>query len=159
MIRFVLSDAQWAKIEPHCLGKPGAPGRTGGDTRMFVEAVLWIVRTGAPWRDLPSEFGGWNTVYKRFSHWVKRGVFRRIFEALQDAPDMEYAMVDGTIVKLHRHGHGAKGGLKARPSAPPGAAGPPRSWPLPTRSAISSASSCGPASVTTASASTTSLKA
>ena len=115
MTRMVLSDAQWVLIEPHCLGKKSDPGRTGGDTRVFMEAVLWIARTGAPWRDLPDVFGNWNTVFKRFRHWVKRDVFRGIFEAVGKDPDMQYAMIDGTIVKVHRHGQGAKGGLKARP--------------------------------------------
>ena len=62
MTPMVLSDAQWALIEPHCLGKESGPGRSGGDTRVFMEAVLWIVGTGAPWRDLPEVFGNWNTV-------------------------------------------------------------------------------------------------
>ena len=122
MERFVLSDAQWAKMEPHCLGKPTDPGRSGGDNRLFVEAVLWIVRTGAPWRDLPPAFGKWNTVFKRYRDWVKADVFRRLFEACSDEPDLEYAIVDATIVKVHRHGQGAKGGLRARPSAAPRAA-------------------------------------
>jgi transposase len=117
MERFVLTDAQWAKMEPHCLGKPTDPGRSGSDNRRFVEAVLWIVRTGSPWRDLPVFFGNWNTVFKRYRDWVKADVFVRLFEACSDAPDMEYAMVDATIVKVHRHGQGAKGGLRARPSA------------------------------------------
>jgi len=99
--RFCLTDEQWRKIEPFCLGKPTDPGRTGGDARLFVEAVLWIVRTGSPWRDLPPWFGKWNAVYKRFRHWVKAGVFKCIFEALSEDPDMEYAMVDATIVKVH----------------------------------------------------------
>jgi transposase len=116
--RFCLRDEQWSKIEAFCLGKPEDPGRTGGDARLFVEAVLWIVRTGSPWRDLPDSFGKWNSVYKRFRHWVKAGVFERIFEAVSGDPDMEYAMVDATIIKVHRHGQGAKGGLRARRSAP-----------------------------------------
>jgi transposase len=120
--RFCLTDAQWAKMEPHCLGKPGDPGRTGGDNRLFLEAVLWIARTGSPWRDLPPVFGKWNTVFKRFRDWVKADVFRRLFDAVSEAPDMEYAVIDGTIVKVHRHGQGAKGGLKARLSATPRAA-------------------------------------
>src|SRR6186713_3502254 len=103
MERFVLTDAQWAKMEPHCLGKPSDPGRSGSDNRRFVEAVLWIVRTGSPWRDLPPFFGNWNTVFKRYRDWVKAGVFTRLFEACSDTPDMEYAMVDATIVKVHRH--------------------------------------------------------
>ena len=60
MIRTVLTDAQWAVIAPHCLGRECDPGRTGPDPRRFVEAVLWISRTGCPWRDLPEEFGRWN---------------------------------------------------------------------------------------------------
>jgi len=112
--RFVITDRMWFLMEPECLGKPTDPGRTGSDGRMFMEAVLWIARTGSPWRDLPPEFGKWNTVFKRFREWVKRDVFKRIFDALSEEPDMEYVMIDGTIVKVHRHGQGAKGGLKAR---------------------------------------------
>ena len=115
MERFVLTDAQWAKMEAHCLGKPTDPGRSGSDNRRFVEAVLWIARTGSPWRDLPPCFGNWNTVFKRYRDWVKADVFARLFGACSDEPDMEYAMVDATIVKVHRHGQGSKGGLKARP--------------------------------------------
>ena len=117
MERFVLTDAQWAKMAPHCLGKPGDRGRSGADNRLFVEAVLWIARTGSPWRDLPPMFGKWNSVYVRFRDWVRADVFQRLCEACSDEPDLEYAMVDATIVKVHRHGQGAKGGLKARPSA------------------------------------------
>ena len=113
--RFVITERQWDLMEPHCLGKKSDPGRTGGDGRLFLEAVLWIARTGSPWRDLPSALGNWNTVFKRFRDWVKADVFRRIFDAVSDEPDMEFAMIDGTIVKVHRHGQGVKGGLKARP--------------------------------------------
>ena len=115
MDRLVLTDAQWAQMEPHCLGKASDPGRSGGDNRLFVEAILWIVRTGSPWRDLPAHFGKWNTVFVRYRDWVKADVFKRLFEAVSEEPDMEYAMVDATIVRVHRHGQGAKGGLKARP--------------------------------------------
>ena len=117
MDRFILTDAQWESMAPFCLGKRTDPGRTGGDGRMFVEAVLWIVRTGSPWRDLPPGFGKWNTVAKRFRYWVKAGVFERMFHALSGDPDLEYAMVDATIVRVHRHGLGAKGGPSVRPSA------------------------------------------
>lgn len=119
MVRLCLTDAQWAKMEPHCLGKPSDPGRTGADGRLFLEAVLWIARTSSPWRDLPPAFGKWNTVFKRYRDWVKADIFKKIFDAVSDGPDMEYAMVDATIVKVHRHGQGAKGGLRIRPSASP----------------------------------------
>ena len=122
MDRLVLTDAQWAKMEPHCLGKPGDPGRSGRDNRLFVEAVLWIVRTGSPWRDLPAHFGNWSTTFTRFRDWVRADVWARLFDAAADEPDLEYAMVDATIVKVHRHGQGAKGGLTARPLAAPRAA-------------------------------------
>lgn len=114
MTRLCLTDHQWCLIEPHCLGKPSDPGRSGTNNRMFVEGILWIARTGSPWRDLPPEFGKWNTAFRRYRDWAKADVFMRIFEALSGDPDLEYAMVDATIVKVHRHGHGAKGGLKAR---------------------------------------------
>ncbi|MDW9707242.1 IS5 family transposase [Sinorhizobium meliloti] len=114
MERFVLTDAQWAKMEPHCLGKPTDPGRSGSDNRRFIEAVLWVVRTGSPWRDLPAFFGNWNTVFKRYRDWVKADVFVRLSEACSDDNDMEYAMVDATIVKVHRHGQGAKGGTQSQ---------------------------------------------
>ncbi len=122
MDRFVLTDAQWAKMEPHCLGKPGDRGRSGNNNRLFVEAVLWIVRTGSPWRDLPASFGNWSTVYTRFRDWVAADVFARLFDAVSDEPDLEYALIDAPIVKVHRHRQGAKGGLRARPSAAPKAA-------------------------------------
>jgi transposase len=116
MERFVLTDAQGAKMEPHRRGKKSDPGRSGSDHRRFVEAVLWIARTGSPWRDLPACFGNWNTVVKRYRDWVRADVFVRLFEACSDEPDLAYAMVDATVVKVHRHGQGAKGGLRARPS-------------------------------------------
>ena len=127
MIRTILTDRQWALMEPHCLGKPTDPGRSGSNNRLFVEAVLWKARTGSPWRDLPAEFGNWNTVYRRFRDWSQAGVFERLFCAVSDEPDMEYAMIDATIVPVHRHGHGAKGGLKIRQSASQKVVGQPKS--------------------------------
>jgi transposase len=115
MERFVLTDAQRAKMEPHCLGKRTDPGRSGGDNRRFIEGVLWIARTGSPWRDLPEFFGNGNTVFKRYRDWIKADVFKRLFDAAPEEADMEYAMVDAAIVKVHRHAQGAKGGLKIRP--------------------------------------------
>jgi transposase len=96
-------------MEPHCLGKPTDPGRSGSDNRRFIEAVLWIARTGSPWRDLPAFFGNWNTVFKRYRDWRKADGFIRLFAACSAEPDMEDAMVDATIVKVHRHDQGTRG--------------------------------------------------
>ena len=119
MDRTLLSDAQYKKIAPFLPGKNGDPGRTAADNRLFVEAVLWMVRTGAPWRDLPTCFGCWNSAFRRFRRWSKKGIFENIFNALSGAPDFEYVIVDGTIVRVHQHGTGAKGGHKIRPAAVP----------------------------------------
>ena len=115
--RFVVSDAVWAKVASLLPGKAADPGATGKDNRLFLEAVLWRVRTGAPWRDLPNEFGRWNSVFQRFRRWVRAGVFDRLFERMSDEPDFEYALIDGTIVSAHQKASGAKGGLRIRPSA------------------------------------------
>ena len=73
MIRRELTDRQWQRIEKLVAGKKGDKGRAGEDNRLFVDAVLWILRTGAPWRDLPDEFGKWNSVYMRFVRWARKG--------------------------------------------------------------------------------------
>lgn len=116
-VRLVLSDEQWAKLSGLIIGRPDQRGSTGRNNRMFVEGVLWIVRTGAPWRDLPAAFGEWNSVFRRFSRWSEKGVWTRLFEAMSDDPDFEYLIVDSTIVRAHQHAAGAKGGLKIKPSA------------------------------------------
>ncbi len=116
LIRMTLTDTQWALIAPYCLGRDCDPGRNGPDPRLFVEAVLWIARTGCPWRDLPGEFGTWNTVFKRVRRWVKADAFYRMFRALSEDADLDQAMIDCSNVKVHRHGQDAKGGLEARPS-------------------------------------------
>jgi transposase len=116
-VRLVLSDRQWKRIEKLCKGKPEDAGGRGADNRMFVEAVLWIARTGSPWRDLPAVFGNWNSVFVRFNRWSAGGVWEAIFAAMSNDPDFEYLIIDSTIVRVHQHGAGAKGGLKIRPSA------------------------------------------
>ncbi len=116
MARHCLSDAQWARIAPLVPGKDGDPGRHGRDNRLFVEAVLWVARTGAPWRDLPAEFGNWNSTFRRFRRWAKSGVWSRIFEILIEDPDLEHLIIDATIIPAHQHAAGAKGGFKIRRS-------------------------------------------
>jgi transposase len=114
--RFVVSDAVWEKIASFLPGKASDSGVTAKDNRLFLEAVLWRVRTGLPWRDLPPGFGNWNSVFQRFRRWGRAGVFERIFECVSDEPDFEYALIDGTIVTAHQKASGAKGGRKIRPS-------------------------------------------
>ncbi|MFD0463265.1 IS5 family transposase [Microvirga aerilata] len=110
MNRWVLKDEQWERVAPLLPGKAGDPGRTGSDNRRFLEAVLWMVRTGAPWRDLPAMFGNWNSVFRRFRRWAQTSIFEQVFQALSGDPDFEYALIDGTIIRVHQHGTGAKGG-------------------------------------------------
>jgi putative transposase len=116
-VRLVLRDEQWARIERLCVGKESDAGGRGENNRLFVEGVLWIARTGSPWRDLPAAFGNWNSVWRRFDRWSQSGVWHRIFAALSDDPDFEYLIIDSTIVRAHQHAAGAKGGLKIRRSA------------------------------------------
>jgi putative transposase len=102
-----LTDAKWQSIEQLVPGKPGDRGRHGKDNRLFVDAVLWLVRTGVPWRDLPEEFGKWNSVFQRFRRWAKKGIWKGIFESLGIDPDMEYLIIDSTVVRAHQHAAGA----------------------------------------------------
>ena len=127
--RHELSDEQWSQIEPHVPGRQGDPGRTGEDNRLFVNAVLWVARTGAPWRDLPDRFGKWNSVFQRFNRWCKCGVWQRLLEALGGDPDLENLLLDSTIVRAHQHAAGAKGGRAARLSGVLAAAGARKSTP------------------------------
>ena len=115
--RLVLSDGQWDRISDHIIGDGRTRGSSGRDNRMFVEAVLWIVRTGSPWRDLPEVFGAWNSMFRRFSRWSRKGIWWRIFAAMSDDADFEYLIVDSTIIRAHQHASGAKRGLKIRPLA------------------------------------------
>ena len=109
---YIIADRQWAKIEPHCLGKKSDLGRIGGDGRLFLEGMLWIGRTGAQWRDRPEGFGKWISIYRPFRDRGIAGTFERIFYALSDDPCMEMAIIGGTIVRVHCHGRSSKGGFK-----------------------------------------------
>ena len=106
MARLCLTDHQWSLIEPHCLGKKSDPGRSGTDNRMFIEGILWVARTGSPWRDLPPEFGKWNTAFRRYRDWVKADVFARIFEALWPAAGLMDTKIR-CFIELEVH-HGTK---------------------------------------------------
>jgi putative transposase len=93
MCRYELREDQLLKITPLLPGKEGDPGRSA-DNRLFFYAVLWIARSGAPWRDLPDLFGPWNSVFQRFNRWSKKGVWQAVFEQLQD-PDFDWVARDG----------------------------------------------------------------
>lgn len=108
VIRTLLSDNVWARIESVLPGREGDPGGTAADNRWFVEAVLWIGRTGCPWRDLPSEFGRWHTVYMRFSRWRRKGVWERVAYAVSDETQIKRVLIDSTIVRVHQHSAGAR---------------------------------------------------
>ena len=89
MVRVWLQDDQFERIAALLPGKASDPGRTAADNRRFVEAVLWIARTGSPWRDLPAQFGPWNSVYQRFARWSRGGVWHRVFAQLAQDADFE----------------------------------------------------------------------
>lgn len=92
-----LSDERWLAVAPLLPGKQGDPGCSGRDNRLFLEAVLWVARTGSPWRNLPSEFGKWYTVYTRFHRWAKKGVWPRVLTALAQYDVCEFTLDDGGI--------------------------------------------------------------
>ena len=105
--RHAISDEQWERIEHLLPGRPGDSGWTSRDNRLFIDAVLYIAKTGIPWRDLPTRFGNWDAAYKRFNRWCKKGTWQRVFEALQD-PDLEWLIIDSTVIRAHPCAAGAK---------------------------------------------------
>jgi transposase len=107
MARKLLRDDQYKRIAGMLPAQPGDSGRKS-DNRLFLEAVLWIARSGAPWRDLPPEFGAWNTVYQRFGRWSKKGVWHTVFAELAKDADFEETFIDSTIIKAHQHAAGAQ---------------------------------------------------
>jgi transposase len=108
--RHAISDEQWDRIKGLLPSKSGDPGVTAKDNRLFIDAILWIAKTGAPWRDLPERFGKWDTIWKRFDRWAKKGVWDRVFRALQDS-DLEWLLLDSTVIRAHQHAAGAKKGV------------------------------------------------
>lgn len=110
MHRHELTDDQWLLLKDQLPGKAGDPGRTAASNRRFVNAVLWIARTGAGWRDLPPRLGRWNSAFQRFNRWCKRGVWQRVLETLGDDADLEHLLLDSTVVRAHQHSAGVKGG-------------------------------------------------
>jgi transposase len=121
MNRHALSNEQWARLEPLLPPQKPKTGRPAHDHRLIVEGIRWILRTGAPWRDLPERFGPWSTVASRFYRWRKAGVWTRVLAVLQSAAaeagelDWTEHFVDGTVVRAHQHAAGAKRGTPKLP--------------------------------------------
>jgi len=102
LARHAISDADWVRVEP-LLPRRGP----AADNRLFLDAALWVARTGAAWRDLPGRFGPWDPPWRRFERWAGAGVWERVFAALQD-PDVEWRLLDSTVVRAHPGAAGAK---------------------------------------------------
>ncbi|WP_387466826.1 IS5 family transposase [Photorhabdus sp. RM323S] len=108
--RHDISDRVWHLLEPHLPGRQGAWGRVAYDNRLFINAVFWILRTGAPWRDLPPDYGDWKNTHRRFCRWRDKGVWEGLLEELISEPDFEWLMIDASHIKVHPHAAGAEGG-------------------------------------------------
>ena len=111
--RHELTDEQWNRLEPLLPSQKPEIGRPRESHRRMINGILWILKTGAPWRDLPDRYGPWQTVYGRFNQWRKDGLWQRLFQRLQskaqaeDEIDWEVHFVDGSIVQAHQHAAGA----------------------------------------------------
>ena len=115
MSRHQLSDDEWNRIKDLLPAeRTGKKGRPAKDNRMIVNAVMWLLHTGAPWRDIPEEYGSWNSVYTRFRRWRERGIWEKVFSSLSKDQDLENVMIDGTYVRAHQDASGAKGGRKIK---------------------------------------------
>ena len=111
--RHDISDRVWEILEPLLPGGKGKTGRPAQDNRRFINAVFWILRTGAPWRDLPPDYGDWKNTHRRFCRWRDRNVWAGLLEAVMDDPDYEWLMLDASYIKAHPHSAGARGGNQA----------------------------------------------
>ena len=97
--RHDISDRAWETLEPLLPGGPGKVGRPAQNNRRFINGVFWVLRTGAPWRDLPPDYGHWGSTYNRFRNWQKDGTWQRLLDTLANDPDLEWLMIDGSYVK------------------------------------------------------------
>lgn len=124
MERGELSDTQWKKLKPFLPPEKPKVGRPNKSHRLVINAILWHLRTGAPWRDMPKRYGAWETIYSRYRKWTRDGTWQRVFDRLNASAEQDGEInwtmhfVDGTIVRAHQHSAGApKKGGKTRPSA------------------------------------------
>ena len=119
--RHNISDNVWKLLAPYLPGQTGQWGGIAKDNRRFINAVFWILRTGAPWRDLPPDYGKWGSVHQRFRRWRDAGRWEKLLELLIEDPDYEWLMIDASHIKVHSHAAGGnqdmeytKGGLIPR---------------------------------------------
>jgi transposase len=118
MNRGDLTNEQWKKLEPLLPPQQAWTGQPAADHRRVINGILWVLRTGAPWRDVPERYGPHGTISSRFYRWRQAGIWDRIFAALQEQADeageidWETHYVDGTVVRAHQHAAGAKKGLQ-----------------------------------------------
>lgn len=114
MLRGLMSDAEWTFFAPFLIENRTQGGRRPRDHRRVLDGVLYVTRTGVPWRDLPPEFGNWNSVYRQYRRWTEAGVWDVILAALSnsEASDNTLQMIDSTIVRVHQHGAGGRGGCR-----------------------------------------------
>ena len=113
--RYKLNDLQWEKIKDFLPGSKEDVGRTAADNRLFVNGVLWVLRSGARWHDLPERYGKYKSVHKRFMRWANSGVWERVFHALVSDKKNQYLMLDSTIVRAHQQAAtGRKKGVRTR---------------------------------------------
>lgn len=114
--RYELTDEEWLRIEPllppENTGKQGRPRK---DNRTIMNGIVWLARSGAPWRDLPERYGSWKTVYSRFCKWIEDGILDNIFRILSLEAELEESSIDASIIQAHQHSAGAKkGGLQMK---------------------------------------------
>jgi transposase len=112
--RHDLTDAEWSLIAPLLPNKPRGVPRT--DDRRVISGIFYILRTGAPWRDLPERYGPYTTVYNRYNRWAKAGVWLRMFETLAERSPDSLHLIDSSIVRAHQHAAGGKKGPRITPS-------------------------------------------
>jgi transposase len=109
--RHDISDEMWKILSPIVPGQSGSwGGSNANDTRTFINGVFWILRTGAPWRDMPPSYGKWNSIAKRYGRWCENSTWSKVLEQLVESPDYEWLMIDASHVKVHAHAAGAVGG-------------------------------------------------
>jgi transposase len=137
-MRYDLTDFEWSVIEP-ALPK-GRPGPRRKDDRRVLNGIFWVLRAGAPWRDLPGRYGPYTTAYNRFNRWRKAGVWDRLMDAVTKAHGGDVQMIDSSIVRVHQHAAGAKKGVEIVAWVAAEAGSRPRSTRSSTRRAARSAS-------------------